>query len=154
MHYQKAVETKVQKLSPTLSPADLIEAIASISVSVCTKVTQRPKIFYNSTKFKDGWGPTLVAKLAALHAITTMRQHITGAHRRKQWWNADDIEIGIKRVTMEWEQKLRALQFDSKEQHEEAHMMGNGPVHWRLIEKKTISIHLEPCGSPSVGPLE
>jgi len=38
-------------------------------------------------------------------------------------------------VTLEWEYKIQALQFDTKEQHEEAHMMGKGPAHWRLIEK-------------------
>jgi exonuclease III len=135
-HYQRVVEKKVLHISETLSPADVIEAIANISVSACTKATQRPKTFYNSSKFKDGWSPTLVAKLAALTAVTTMRQHITGAHRRKQWWKADDIETGIKRVTLEWEYKLQALQFDTKEQHEEAHMMGKGPAHWRLIEKR------------------
>jgi len=75
-------------LPPSLSPADQIEATASISVSACTKATQRQKTFYNSSKFKKGWSPKLVAKLAALNAITTMRQHITGAHRRKQWFNA------------------------------------------------------------------
>ena len=135
-HYQRVVEKKVLHISETLSPADVIEAIANISVSACTKTTQRPKTFYNSSKFKDGWSPTLVAKLAALTAVTTMRQHITGAHRRKQWWKADDIETGIKRVTLEWEYKLQALQFDTKEQHEEAHMMGKGPAHWKLIEKR------------------
>ena len=66
-----------------------------------------------------------------------MRQHITGAHRRKQWWTSDLIDVGIKRVTMEWEQKLRALQFDTKEQHEEAYLMGKGPpAHWRFTEKR------------------
>jgi hypothetical protein len=121
-------------LPTSLSPADAIDAIANISVAACTKATQKPKTFYNSSKFKDGWSPTLVAKLAALTAITTMRQHITGAHRRKQWWKVEDIEVGIRRVTLEWEHKLQALQFDTKEQHEEAQMMGKG--QWRLIEKR------------------
>jgi hypothetical protein len=65
-----------------------------------------------------------------------LSQHITGAHRRKHWWKSDDIETGIRRVTLEWEHKLHALKFDTKEQHEEAHMMGKGPAHWRLVEKR------------------
>jgi hypothetical protein len=128
-HFQRVVAKKVQKLPSTLSPADAIEAIAQISVEACTKATHKPKTFYNCSKFKDGWSPTLVAKLAALNAITTMRQHITGAHRRKPWWKAEDIETGIRRVTLEWEHKLQKIQFDSKEQHEEAHLMGKGPAH-------------------------
>ena len=135
-HFQRVVAKKVQKLPSTLSPAEAIEAIAQISVEACTKATQKPKTFYNCSKFKDGWSPTLVAKLAALNAITTMRQHITGAHRRKPWWKAEDIETGIRRVTQEWEYKLLALQFDTKEQHEEAQLMGKGPSHWRLVEKR------------------
>jgi len=135
-HYQKAVENKVLKLSPSLPLADLIEEIANISVSACTKATQRPKAFYNISKFKDGWRPILVAKLAALTAITTMRQYIPGAHRREQWWNMEDISMVIRRVTIEWEHKLHALQFDSNEQYKEAHMMGKEPAHWRLIEMR------------------
>jgi hypothetical protein len=65
-----------------------------------------------------------------------MRQHITGESRRALWWKADDIDRGIQIVTREWEQKLRQLRFDTKEQHEEAHSMGNGPSYWRLIERK------------------
>jgi len=78
----------------------------------------------------------LVAKLAALTAITTMRQHITGESRRALWWKADDIDKGIHIITREWEQKLQQLRFDNKEQHEEAHSMGNGPSYWRLVERK------------------
>jgi len=48
----------------------------------------------------------------------------------------DDIEFGIKRVTMEWEQKSLAPQFDTKEQYEESHLMDKGPVHWTLIKKR------------------
>jgi len=135
-HYQRVVAKKVMTLPTSLSPADAIDAIANILVAACTKATQKPKTFYNSSKFKDGWSPTLVAKLAALTAITTMMQHITGAHRRKLWWKVEDIEVGIRRVTLEWEHKLQALQFDTKEQHEEAQMMGKGPAYWRLIEKR------------------
>ena len=135
-HFRKIIENKAARLSSDLANVDLLEEISRISVEACSRVTQRPKTFYNSNKFKDGWSPMLVAKLAALNAITTIRQHVTGAHRRRLWWRVDDIEVGIKRVTMEWEQKLRQIQFDTKEQHEEAHLMGKGPTHWRLIEKK------------------
>jgi len=114
-HFQRVVEKKVHNIPAALSPADVIEEIANISVSACTKTTKRSKTFYNSSKFKDRWSPTLVAKLAALTAVTTMRQHITGAHRRKHWWKSDDIETGIRRVTLEWEHKLHALKFDTKE---------------------------------------
>jgi len=92
------------------------------------KGDQKPKTFYNSLKFKDGWSPTLVAEFAALTAVATMRQHITGAHRRKQWWKEDEIKTGIRRVTLKWGYKLQALHFDTKEQDAEAHM--------RLIERR------------------
>jgi exonuclease III len=134
--YQKLIENKISRLPSSIPCEELIQEISHISVDACNRVTRRPKTFYNCTKFKDGWSPLLVAKLAALNAITTMRQHITGAHRRKLWWRVEDIEMGIKRITMEWENKVRQLQFDTQQQHEEAHLMGKGPVHWRLIEKK------------------
>jgi exonuclease III len=135
-YYQRLVNNKVQLLPATLRPDEVIEAISTISVQACTRASSRPKTFYNSSKFKDGWSPILVAKLAALTAIITMRQHITGAHRRSLWWKVDDIEVGIRRVTIEWEQKIKQLQFDTKELHEEAQLMGRGPTFWRLVEHK------------------
>ena len=135
-YYQRLVNNKVQSLPTTLRPDEVIEAIATISVQACTRASSRPKTFYNCSKFKDGWSPILVAKLAALTAIITMRQHITGAHRRPLWWKVDDIEVGIRRVTIEWEQKIKQLQFDTKELHEEAQLMGRGPTFWRLVEHK------------------
>ena len=89
------------------SPEEFIAAIAEISVKVC-KYRRKPKAtFCNSTRFEDGWSPMFVAKLAALNAITTMRQHITGSCHRALWWRADDIDMGINEVTREWDNKLR-----------------------------------------------
>ena len=72
----------------------------------------------------------LVAKLAALTAVTDMRQHITGESKRKLWNNKDSIEQGIMRVTKIWENKIKKLQLGDKVEHEEV-----GPVFWRLINK-------------------
>ena len=93
------------------------------------------KTFYNSTRFKDGWSPMLVAKLAALTAIIEMRQHITGESKRKLWRNNDSIEQGIMRTTKVWENKIRRLQLGDREEHEEAQGMGHGPSFWRLLSK-------------------
>ena len=52
------------------------------------------------------------------------------------WWKVDDIEAGIRRVTIEWELKIKQIQLDKKELHEEAQLMGRGPTFWRLVERK------------------
>ena len=134
--YREKMEKKILRLPDTLSPEKLMEAISDISVKSCPTPGKKTESYYNSTRFKDGWSPMLVVELAALTAITTMRQHITGESRRALWWKADDIDKGIHIITREWEQKLQQLRFDNKEQHEEAHSMSNRPSFWRLVEHK------------------
>ena len=90
-----------------------MEAISEISVKVCTYRGNRKATFYNSTRFKDGLSPMLVAKLAALTAITTMRQHITKDRHRKLWVTADDIEKGIWEITKQWEKRLWGLHWET-----------------------------------------
>jgi len=67
-------------------------------------------------------------------------QHITEERSRALWWSADDIDRGIQNVTREWENKLKQLRWDYKDEYEEAHNMGNGPSYWRLIERKNYLI--------------
>ena len=59
--FKKIVEKKVNRLADTLSPEELIEEIAKISVDVCTHKGNRKATFYNSTRYKDGWSPMIVA---------------------------------------------------------------------------------------------
>jgi hypothetical protein len=83
--YRKLVTAKVHRLPATLSPSDRLEQIAKISVDACPKPGDKPLSFYNSTKLRDGWSPLYIAHLTALSSIAEMRQHLTGASKRRLW---------------------------------------------------------------------
>ena len=133
--YRKNLSQKMSRLPKGLTPEELIGRIATLSVQSTPRPSKSNASFYNSSRFKDGWSPMLVAKLAALTAITEMRQHITGESKRHRWSHPDVIEKGIECVTKIWEDKLKKLTWDDKTAHEEAHGMGKGPTHWRLVKR-------------------
>ena len=133
--FKEKIIKKINKLPTGLTPEDIMGKIATISVQSTPKPGKPNTSFYNSTRFKDGWSPMLVAKLAALTAITEMRQHITGEGKRHRWSHPDIIEKGIENITRTWESKLKKLTWDDKAAHEEAHSMAKGPTYWRLINR-------------------
>ena len=65
-----------------------------------------------------------------------MRQHLTGASKRKLWKTPADIERGLFGVATRWEEQLKALTWPTPEDGEIAALLGRGPTHWRLLDRK------------------
>ena len=132
--YRKIVKNKVARLSDTLSPSDKLAHIARISVQACPTPGDKPPSFYNSSKFRDGWSPLYIAHLTALSSITEMRQHMSGASKRRLWRHPEERKAGISKVTTEWETQLRKLTWPSVEDKTIAYGLGRGPHFWRSVE--------------------
>ena len=132
--YRKIVKTKVARLPDSLSPSDRLAHIAKISVDACPQPGDKPPSFYNSSKFRDGWSPLYIAHLTALSSISEMRQHISGASKRRLWRHSEERREGIHRVTTEWETQLDKLTWPSEEDKITAFGLGRGPYYWRSIE--------------------
>jgi len=98
--YRKSVTSKVLKLPLTLSPSDRLVQVAKISVDACPRPEDKPLSFYNSTKLRDGWSPLYIAHLTALSSIAEMRQHLTGASKKRLWRTPGEIQVGISDVTI------------------------------------------------------
>jgi len=107
-NYQAKVERQILKLPLDLDPAGKLSAIADISVSSCRKA--KPQLsLYNSTYYRGGWIPQLLAELADLKAIARMRQHAMGESKRHRWLTPMDFATGIKEIADEWEKKLTKI---------------------------------------------
>ncbi len=133
--YRKSVTAKVRKLPLTLSPSDRLAQIAKISVDACPRPGDKPLSFYNSTKLRDGWSPLYIAHLTALSSIAEMRQHLTGASKRRLWRTPGEIQVGISDVTMRWQEQLQQLTWPTPEDEEAAATIGGGPVHWKHLAR-------------------
>jgi len=66
-NYQAKVEQRVLQLPMDLDQAEKHSAIADISVISCPKIKNQTS-FYDSTRYRGGWRPQLLAGLAALTA--------------------------------------------------------------------------------------
>ena len=132
--YRKIVKTKVARLPDTLSPSDRLARIAKISVDACPQPGDKTPSFYNSAKFRDGWSPLYIAHLTALSSISEMRQHLSGASKRRLWKHPEERREGILRVTTEWDTQLSKLTWPSVEDKTTAFGLGRGPKYWRTIE--------------------
>ena len=131
-NYQAKVERKVLQLSSALDPCEKLEAIAEISVGCCPK-TKTKTSFYNSTRYRGGWSPQLLAGLAALTAVARMRQHSTGENKRRRWLTHMDIATGIKEICDEWEKKLNKIPWADADERYRAFTLGKGPHTWRTL---------------------
>jgi hypothetical protein len=131
-NYQAKVERKVLQLSPALDPCEKLETIAEISVGCCPK-TKTKTSFYNSTRYRGGWSPQLLAGLAALTAVARMRQHSTGENKRRRWLTHMDIATGIKEICDEWEKKLNKIPWADADERYRAFTLGKGPHTWRTL---------------------
>jgi len=96
-NYQAKVERKDLQLPLDLDPGEKLAAIAEISVGSCPKAKTKTS-FYNSTRYRGGWSPQLLAELAALTAVAEMRQHSTGENKRRRWLTQMDIAPAIKEI--------------------------------------------------------
>ena len=127
-NYKAKVERRISRLPDDLDPGEKLLAIAEISVSSCPKKKTKPT-FYNSTRYRGGWSPLLLAGLAALTAIARMRQHSTGENKRRKWLTLRDISTGIKEIADEWETKLGKITWTSADERLRAFAFGKGPWH-------------------------
>ena len=132
--YKNTVRKKVSRLPDTLSPSERLEKIAQISVQACPQPGDNPPSFYNSSKFRDGWSPLYIAHLAALSSIVDMRQHFSGASKRRRWRHEDETKAGILRITNTWEEQLEKLTWPTDEDKRTAYSLGHGPYYWRTLD--------------------
>ena len=132
--YKEKLNSKLRQLPDNLSPEEILQKLVQHSVQACPRPDAKRPTFYNCSRFKDGWSPMLVAKLAALSSIVHMRQHINGDNKRALWKSKEAISNGIAHATALWEQKLKKLTWDDVKSREHAYAMGLGPSHWRLIQ--------------------
>jgi len=131
-NYKAKLERRVLQLPTELDPADKLSVIADISANCFPKTKPHPT-FYNSTRYRGGWSPQLLAGLAALTAVARMRQHATGENKRRRWLTPMDIATGIKEIADDWERKLNKIFWESADERYRAFLWGKGPHGWRIL---------------------
>ena len=97
-------------------------------------------------KFKDGWSPTYIAMKAQLTALTEIRRHLLGEHRRPKW-DATYIAAGITREVNKWLECTATLRCETAAEREALlnFIPDHGPVYWKTVEVGNIPTLTDTC---------